>query len=83
MLSLFALRHRELGVRERLSPKQALAAITHWPAQAVGAGRKLGRLRPGSLADVVVLDRGPEAWRPGDPSPVRLTIVDGRVAWRR
>ena len=83
MLSLFALGHRKLGAAERLSMAQALAAITHWPAQAVGAGRKLGRLRPGSLADVVVLDRDPQAWRPGDPSPVRLTIVDGRVAWRR
>ncbi|MFI5266956.1 MAG: amidohydrolase, partial [Chloroflexota bacterium] len=83
MLSFFALHHRQLGVAERLSPDEALAAITHWPASAVGAGHELGRLRPGAIADVVVLDRDPEAWQPGDPSPVRMTIVNGRVAWRR
>ena len=74
-----------LGPEERLSPRAALAAHTLQPARAVGAAGELGRLRPGALADLAVLDPdvlvgfAPEAAE----RPVRLTIMDGRVVWRR
>ncbi|MBI4492765.1 MAG: amidohydrolase family protein [Chloroflexi bacterium] len=91
VLGLFAARYRltrrgaSLGPQEALGPAEALAAFTLWPAQAVGAAQELGRLRPGALADVAVLDGdalegpSPEAAR----RPVRLTVLAGRVVWRR
>ena len=72
------------GRDEALTPMQALAAFTLWPARAVGADRKLGKLRPGAVADVVVLD--PDALSDSDQGvepTTRLTIKDGRVVWRR
>lgn len=83
LLGFFALRRRHLGADERLSADAALAAVTRWPAATAGLSHELGRLRRGFVADLVVLDRHPEAWRPGEPSPIRLTVVAGRVAWRR
>ncbi len=90
-LGLFAARTRltrsgaVLGPGEVLNPTEALAAYTAAPAAAVGAAHLLGRLRPGALADVAVLD--PDAVDAPSPEaarrPVRLTITEGRVVWRR
>jgi predicted amidohydrolase YtcJ len=90
-LGLFAARTRltrsgaALGPSEALDPGEALAAFTLAPAEAVGAAPVLGRLQPGALADVAVLD--PEALDApsieGARRPVRLTIAEGRVVWRR
>lgn len=73
------------GLSDALTEAQALEALTLGPAQAVGAAQELGRLRPGALADIAVLDPGLlEA-----PSieaalrPVRMTIRAGRIVWRR
>lgn len=82
LLAFHALRRRRLSREERLSADQALAALTRWPAEAAGLGHELGLLAPGFLADVAVLDRKPDTWRPRQPSPVRLSIVAGQVAWR-
>jgi predicted amidohydrolase YtcJ len=56
-----------------LSPAAALRAYTWGPAYAVGLERELGRLRPGLLCDLTVIDRG----------RVEASIVGGRVSWRR
>jgi predicted amidohydrolase YtcJ len=73
-----------LGPDERLGLAEALGAFTLGPAQAVGMAHLLGRLRPGMLADVAVLD--PEALEAGSPGgarrPARLTLMEGRVVWR-
>jgi predicted amidohydrolase YtcJ len=86
-LGLFAARQRQtrdgavLGVDDALGLDDALAAFTRGPARAVGADRWLGRLRPGMLADIAVLDpytleaTSPEA----ATRPARLTILEGRV----
>jgi predicted amidohydrolase YtcJ len=90
-LGLFAARQRRtregaaLGAAERLTAAEALSAFTVGPAAVVGAAHELGRLRPGMLADLAVLDADVlggaslEAAR----RPVRLTISEGRVVWRR
>jgi predicted amidohydrolase YtcJ len=44
---------------ERLSWREALSAYTIGPARAVGLSHRLGRLSPGYLADLVVLDKDP------------------------
>jgi predicted amidohydrolase YtcJ len=88
-LGLFAARWRRtrggsvLGPGEALEPEQALAAFTLGPARAVGAADEMGRLRPGALADLVVLD--PDTLDAPTPQtrPTRLTVMQGRVVWRR
>ena len=90
-LSLYAARTRRtigghsLGAAEALGRTGALAAHTLAPAQVVGFGPELGRLRPGALADIAVLD--PEVVEakdlPATARPVRLTIMEGQIVWRR
>jgi imidazolonepropionase-like amidohydrolase len=65
-----------------LSYAQILAALTTAPAARFGAASRAGRLAPGFVADVVVLD--------GDPAGdiralarVRATLRGGRIIYRR
>jgi imidazolonepropionase-like amidohydrolase len=65
-----------------LSYAQILAALTTAPAARFGAASRAGRLTPGFVADIVVLD--------GDPAAdiralarVRATLRGGRVIYRR
>ena len=65
-----------------MSYAQILAALTTAPAARFGAASRAGRLAPGFVADVVVLD--------GDPAAgiralarVRATLRGGRVIYRR
>jgi hypothetical protein len=73
-----------LGDSESLTLEQSLRAMTLSAARTVGAERELGMLRPGMLADVVVVDE--EAMSPQDATadlgPVKLTIGSGRILWR-
>lgn len=90
-LSLYAARRRRtprgqlLGPQEALGPTAAVAAHTLGPARAIGLQRELGRIRPGACADIVVLD--PEVVEaqaiPTAQAWARLTIMNGRVVWRR
>jgi len=74
-----------LGAAERLGLAEALAAFTLGPARAVGAAHALGRLRPGLLADIAVLDPETLEATSGEAAgrPARLTVLEGRVVWRR
>jgi predicted amidohydrolase YtcJ len=65
----------------RVDLATAWRAFTSAPADVAG-DRRLGRLVPGSAADLVVIDRDPF----DDPSvlggcAVEATMIDGRVAW--
>lgn len=44
---------------QRIKLQEAFNAYSVWPAQSVGLGSKLGRLLPGYLADLIVLDDDP------------------------
>ncbi len=74
-----------IGEGERLTPYEALQAITSWSAyQHFEEGRK-GTLSPGKVADLVVLDQNPlkvEADAIKDIHVVE-TIKDGEVVYRR
>jgi predicted amidohydrolase YtcJ len=71
-----------LGEDERLSPHQALEAMTLQPARAVQAEHELGILRPGALADITVLDPDFLDAASAEPRKARLTMVGGRILWR-
>jgi predicted amidohydrolase YtcJ len=66
---------------ERIDVETALRAYTVNNAWAEGTDDRKGRLKPGFLADVVVLDRDPRSTEPSEIQHVRvdLTVVDGRI----
>jgi predicted amidohydrolase YtcJ len=90
-LGVYAARQRRtpdgavLSPDERLGLTDALSAFTLGPARAVGMAHVLGRLQPGMLADLAILD--PDALEPETPGaarrPARLTLSEGRVVWQR
>jgi predicted amidohydrolase YtcJ len=65
---------------EAVTVEQALHAATVAPAWLSGDERRRGKLLPGFLADLVVLDRDPLAIRPDELGDVRVvaTMVGGR-----
>jgi predicted amidohydrolase YtcJ len=70
---------------ERVDVETALRAYTVNTAWAAGEEDRKGRLAPGLLADLVVLDADPFAVAPAalKDLKVRYTIVDGRVIYER
>jgi predicted amidohydrolase YtcJ len=70
---------------ERVDVETALRAYTANTAWAAGEEDRKGRLAPGLLADLVVLDADPFAVPPSalKDIAVRYTIVDGRVVYER
>ena len=71
---------RDWGAEQALTAEEALLATTVTPAWLTGDERLRGRLLPGYLADLVVLDRDPLAI-PADELPeveVVATMVGGR-----
>lgn len=65
---------------QALGVHEALLASTVAPARLAGDGRRRGKLLPGYLADLVVLDRDPVACPADELSEVRVvaTMVGGR-----
>jgi len=70
---------------ERVDVETALRAYTVNNAWAAGEEDRKGRIAPGLLADLVVLDADPFAVPPSalKDLTVRYTIVDGRVVYER
>jgi predicted amidohydrolase YtcJ len=89
--SLFAARRRlteggrGLGPDDALDRAAALAALSLGPSAVVGADSWLGRLRPGAMADIAILD----SWlvdpvvAPAPADTARMTVMEGRVVWER
>ena len=72
------------GPEERLSAYEALQALTTGPAWQAFEEERKGRIKPGLLADFVILDRNPLT-TPVDSIKdikVRETIKEGRSVWR-
>ena len=65
---------------QTVTVEDALAASTVNPAWLAGDERRRGKLLPGHLADLVVLDRDPLACPPGELADARVvaTMVGGR-----
>jgi predicted amidohydrolase YtcJ len=69
---------------EKLSLPEALSAYGHGSAFAAHADQVRGTLKPGALADLIVLDRDILAFGPSSimGTNVTLTVVDGQVVHR-
>jgi imidazolonepropionase-like amidohydrolase len=66
-----------LAVREGMDEDEALRAITINPAEILGVADRVGSLRPGKDADVVVLTGHPLDWR----TKVELVLMNGEIAY--
>jgi predicted amidohydrolase YtcJ len=67
----------------RLDTAQAFRGYTERPAYAIFEEDRIGRIEPGMLCDLTVLDRDPLG--ASDPSLIKIenVIVDGKPAWTR
>lgn len=72
---------RVLGADEALSPEDALRSYTVGGAFASGREDRLGRISPGMLADLVVLDRDPLAVPPDELTTIRPTATMAGGRW--
>lgn len=68
-----------IGIKDGMSFEEAVKAITINPAKILGIDNRVGSIEVGKDADLVVFD--------GDPFKARtktvLTIIDGKIAYRR
>ena len=72
-------RELEWFVKAGMTPAQALQTATTIPAELLGRGDSLGRLRAGFLADIVVVDGDPLKDINAVVSGVRWVMKDGTV----
>jgi imidazolonepropionase-like amidohydrolase len=63
-----------------MSFRQILASLTTAPAERFGESARLGRIAPGFLADMVVLDEDPSK-DVRALATVRYTVRDGRIIY--
>lgn len=73
-----------LGPEERLTPYQALCAVTSYPAYQNKEEARKGTIEKGKLADFVVLDRNPLEIDPMEIKNIQVlrTIVGNRTVYR-
>jgi len=74
-----------MGPDERLTPLEALKAITIWPAYEIFEDDRKGSIEIGKLADLVVLDRNPLTIDPTEINKIVVleTIKEGRTVYTR
>jgi hypothetical protein len=70
--------------QQRLTVREALEAFTLGPAYAAGMEDRLGRLAPGTLADLIVLEHDPFTCSPSGLRDIRPvgTMIGGEWVWR-
>jgi predicted amidohydrolase YtcJ len=73
-----------LGPEERVDTLTALKAMTIWPAAQHFEEARKGSIKPGKLADFVILDRNPVALAPEDLITLKVveTIKEGRSIYK-
>ena len=74
---------KEYFLEQQLTIDEAIAAYTEGPAYAEFAEKTKGRLLPGFVADLVVLDRDITRVRPEEilQTKVQRTVVAGKTVW--
>ena len=76
---------RTVGLRERVSAEQALAAYSQAGARLAGEGQSKGWIVPGMLADLVVLNGAIESLDVSELGSLHVakTVVGGKVGYER
>lgn len=68
-----------LAVKSGLDEEEALKAITINPAEILGLEERIGSLKPGKDADIVVWDKHPLDVQ----ANVEYTIIDGKIVYKK
>ena len=70
---------------EGVGVEEAIRIAIQGGARAAGASHLMGRLRPGMLADMVILNRDPFETNIGqwNENKVLATVINGQVVWER
>jgi len=73
-----------IGPDQRITPLEALKAITINAAYQYGEERSKGSLEPGKLADLVILDRNPLKVDPMAIKDIKVveTIKEGKTIYK-
>jgi predicted amidohydrolase YtcJ len=76
---------RVLGAGERVTPLEALEAITIDGARQYGEEARKGSIEPGKVADLVILSGNPLTVEPAAIKEIRVeeTIKEGKTIWPR
>ncbi|MFM8702540.1 MAG: amidohydrolase [Planctomycetia bacterium] len=76
---------RTIGADERITPLEALEALTLDGARLYGEEAKKGSIETGKLADLVVLSANPLTVPPATIQTIRVeeTIKEGKTVWKR
>ena len=74
-----------IGLDERITPYQALRAVTATAAYQLKEEKTKGTLEVGKLADLVILEKNPLAVEPTTIKDIAVveTIKEGKTVWRR
>lgn len=69
---------------QRLTVAEAIAAYTLGPASVIGQQHQQGRLAPGYLADLIVIDRDPFSCDPTNLADIQvlLTMIGGNIVFQ-
>lgn len=67
------------AIRGGLDEKDALKAITLWPAELLGISHRVGSIEEGKDADIIILDGNPFDYR----TYVDYTLIDGKILYDR
>jgi imidazolonepropionase-like amidohydrolase len=68
----------EIYVEAGMTPGEALAAATIVPARLVGQDKRTGSIKPGKVADLVLVEGDPSK-RIGDLRNTRVIMLDGKL----
>ena len=70
---------------QRLSLEESLKAYSSTPAQVAGKGKYLGKISPGFLADLIVLEKDPFTAEPDTLHEIKptATMVAGEWVWQK
>ena len=71
-------RELEIYVEAGMTPAEALAAATIVPARLVGQDKRTGSIKPGKVADLVLVEGDPSK-RVGDLRNTRVIMLDGKL----
>jgi hypothetical protein len=74
-----------LGEKERITPLEALRAITLDGARMYGEEKQKGSIEEGKLADLVILSADPTAVAPETIRSIEVleTIKEGKTVWKK
>jgi hypothetical protein len=77
--------NRSFGKAEAITVAEAIRMFTESAARHEGTEDRLGRIAPGMLADLVVLDRDPYTTKPTElhKTTVLKTLVNGEIVYER